>query len=124
MKFNLSEFARPPSDRSPGYFWSLNDKLEKKELFKQLHDMHAHGARTVCVHPMPPEFRPSTMATKMEPTYLGRKYFELLREVFDEGARLDMNFYLYDEGAWPSGGGGRKGFRAQSGQIRPQVGAL
>jgi hypothetical protein len=103
MNFSLDDFRNPPAIFSPGYFWTLNDTLDKDVLLEQLHDMYAHGARSVCIHPMPQEFRPTTMATNMSPAYLGKKYFEIVSDIVDECVRLEMNFYLYDEGAWPSG---------------------
>ena len=62
MNFSLDDFRNPPAIFSPGYFWTLNDALDKDVLLEQLHDMYAHGARSVCIHPMPQEFRPTTPA--------------------------------------------------------------
>ena len=50
---------------SPGYFWFWNDRLDVEKLCSQLEDMHAHGLRNVCIHPMPKAFRPVWCSTKM-----------------------------------------------------------
>jgi glycosyl hydrolase family 106( putative alpha-L-rhamnosidase) len=102
--FDKNKLAKPPAVFSPGYFWSLNDPLDEEVLLEQLHDMYESGARSICIHPMPPEFRPRTMGTQMVPEYLGEDYFKILHRLVDECKKLSMNFYLYDEGAWPSGG--------------------
>ena len=101
---DLSQLHEPPPEFSPGYFWSLNDPLDPEKLLAQLRDMRQHGLRCVCIHPMPPEFRPTTMATLMTPEYLSDDYFKIVRLLVDECKRLGMHFYLYDEAAWPSGG--------------------
>lgn len=89
---------------SPSYFWMWNTKLEPETLNAQLDDMYAHGLRSVCVHPWPAAFRPVSMPSQMSPEYLSDAYLDILRRVFDHGAELGMNLWLYDEGGWPSGG--------------------
>ena len=93
----------PPPEFSPAYFWSLNDALDERVLLEQLQDMFACGVRSVCIHPMPPEFRPDSMATAMAPAYLSDDYFRLICRIVAQCAALGMHFYLYDEAAWPSG---------------------
>lgn len=100
---NAGALAQPSPEFSPAYFWSLNDALDERVLIAQLRDMHARGLRSVCIHPMPPEFCPETMANAMSPPYLSDEYFRLIRRIVDECAALGMHFYLYDEAAWPSG---------------------
>ncbi len=100
---NAGALAQPPPEFSPAYFWSLNDALDERVLLAQLRDMHARGLRSVCIHPMPPEFCPETMANAMSPPYLSDEYFRLIRRMVEECAALGMHFYLYDEAAWPSG---------------------
>ena len=53
------------------------------------------------MHPVPREFRWNTM---MAPRYLSEEYHAIVRRLVGKAARLGMNFYLYDEGGWPSGG--------------------
>ena len=100
--FNLRKFKSPPAVNAPGYFWFLNGKLEDDELRRQLRSMYAVDARTVCLHPLPKEFRDYFMS-ELEPEYLTEEYFKKYSVIADECAKLGMNCYLYDEGGWPSG---------------------
>ena len=79
----------------------LNDRMVPEELEGQLEEMAASGAKSVCMHPLPREFRWNTM---MSPRYLSKEYHAIVRRLVEKAARLGMNFYLYDEGGWPSGG--------------------
>jgi len=97
-------FVNPPAVYRPGYFWCINDRMDPKQLIGQLRDMAAHGALSVCLHPFPKEFRPTTMPSTMEPPYLSPAYFDVIRQIVAECERLGMNYWLYDEGGWPSGG--------------------
>lgn len=63
--------------------------------------MAAHDARSVCVVPEPPEFRPKTMNTLMDAAHLSPQFFDRVKIAVDEAARLKMNYWLYDEGAFP-----------------------
>ena len=101
--FNLTQFVDPPCHFWPGYFWLLNDALQEEKLLEQLRDMYDHGARSVCLLAEPPEFRPHDLGTRMTPAYLSDEYMSLIRSVVTECDRLGMNYWLYDEGGWPSG---------------------
>ena len=89
---------------SPAYFWLWNDRLDPVKLCAQLEDMHAHGLRNVCIHPMPKAFRPVWCSSKMEPDYLTPEFIEVYAKVVRRAGELGMHTYLYDEGGWPSGG--------------------
>ena len=102
--FSGDAFGDPPAHLWPGYFWLINDKVDEEKLLGQLRDMYSHGARSVCLLPEPPEFRPRTMGTELDVPYLGEEYFKVVRRVVEECGRLGMNYWLYDEGGWPSGG--------------------
>jgi hypothetical protein len=101
-KFSKLLFRSPRSDCQPGYFWVLDSELRLPELFAQLREMFAHGAESVCLHPLPKEFRRSAVSS-MSPPYLSEEYHAVIAAVVEECARLGMNYYLYDEGGWPSG---------------------
>jgi hypothetical protein len=98
------EFKNPPALFRPGYFWLWNDVLNDEALQRQLRDMWDRGAGSVCPHPMPPEFRPDSMAMRMHPEYLGEEYFGYYRRMLESCRKLGMHCILYDEGGWPSGG--------------------
>lgn len=99
---NKARFRNPPSHCYPGYFWGINDEMIPEKLISQLRDMYRHGARSVCLHPVPKEFRPD-ISSKMSPPYLSTEYHQIIKKVVDECRKLGMNYYLYDEGGWPSG---------------------
>lgn len=98
--FPISRFREPSADCTPGYFWVINDKMEKGVLFEQLRDMRDHGVRSICLHPSPKEWTP---CSGMEPDYLSDEYMVIIRMIVEECERLGMCFYLYDEGGFPSG---------------------
>jgi len=102
--FSTKELINPPAYFWPGYFWVINDKIDEKKMLRQLRDMVDHGAKSVCLLPEPPEFRPETLATQMDRDYLTKPYFELIQRLVAECHRLGMNYWFYDEGGWPSGG--------------------
>lgn len=103
-KFCINGLREPPAELCPGYFWCINDRMVEKELFRQLRDMHDHGAKSVCFHPLPKEMSPKTFASAMSPDYRSGEFFDLVRKIVEECHRLGMHFWLYDEGGWPSGG--------------------
>ena len=101
--FNVKQFVDPPSELWPGAFWLLNGPLAPEKLEGQLRDMAAHGLRSVCPLPMPHAFRPDTTNNLMEPDYLTPAFFERMGGAADAAARLGMQWWMYDEGGWPSG---------------------
>ena len=105
---------------SPAYFWMWNDRLDADGLCAQLADMHAHGLRSVCIHPFPRGFR-DWFPTNMEPGYLTDGYFEVFGKVVRRAGELGMHAYLYDEGGWPSGGAcGRVAASDPEGRFSPR----
>jgi hypothetical protein len=96
-------FKDPESIYWPGAFWMWNAPLDPDTLRAQLRDMAAHGLRSVCALPMPRAFRPDRSNNSMDPDYLTPEYFDRVRLAVEEAARLNMNWWLYDEGGWPSG---------------------
>ena len=97
---NIKQFRNPPSRFAPGYFWSINGRMDADVMISQLKDMAEHGARSVCMLPLPREFR---WNSRMEPSYLSPEYHAVVEKVASAADRLGMHWYLYDEGGWPSG---------------------
>ena len=75
---------------SPGYFWMWNAKLDVDRLIAQLEDMHAHGMRSVCIHPFPKDFRKGLYETHMEPDYLTPEYLAVFAKVVKHAEELGM----------------------------------
>ena len=101
--FDPTSFANPESLLWPGAFWLWNAPLEPERIRAQLEDMATHGLRSVCMLPMPHAFRPDNTNNSMDPDYLTPAFFDRVRLAVEEAARLGMNWWLYDEGGWPSG---------------------
>lgn len=103
FEFDARDFQEPDAALWPGYFWLWNAPLDSERLQSQLRDMAAHGARSVCMLPMPRGFRPDSTNNRLDPDYLTPEYLERVREAVDMAAHLGMTWWLYDEGGWPSG---------------------
>ena len=97
---NCKNFKKPPARYAPGYFWGINAKMDADALISQLKEMADKGARSVCMHPMPREFR---WNTEMSPAYLSEEFHEIMEKVFAYSCKNGLHWYLYDEGGWPSG---------------------
>jgi hypothetical protein len=93
-----STFREPPYEYSAIPFWFLNDDLEPEHLKWQLREMKEKGIYACILH-----------ARKgMTITYLSEEWFERIKIILDEVARLGMYVIIYDEDNWPSGyAGGR-----------------
>ena len=100
--FKHSAFKSPSARRYPGYFWSFGRPIEVEKVREQLRKMAAKKVRTVCLHPVPHNFR-IDIASTMAPPYLSEEFHRAIAAIVDACAELGMNYYLYDEGGWPSG---------------------
>ena len=101
--FSWNSLADPENVFWPGYLWMWNGPLEPNVIREQLQDMAAHDARSVCVLAMPPEFRPQQENNQMDVDYLSPEFFDRIKVAVEESARLGMNYWIFDEGGWPSG---------------------
>ncbi len=101
--FDAKAFMEPDSLLWPGPFWLWNAPLEPERLREHLREMAAHGFRSVCMLPMPHAFRPDSTNNLLDPDYLTPEFMERTRLAVEEAASLGMNWWLYDEGGWPSG---------------------
>ena len=79
-------------------FWSWNDKLECEETRRQVRLMDEAGLGGYFMHAR------GGLATE----YMGEEWFDNIKAACDEGARLGMHSWAYDENGWPSGFGGGK----------------
>lgn len=77
-------------------FWSWNDTLQPDLLQKQMEDMKALGMRGFFMH----------ARGGLETEYLSRDWFDAIRYCVEEGTRLGLEAWAYDENGWPSGFGG------------------
>ena len=79
-------------------FWSWNDKLEKEELCQQIRDMQAVGIGGYFMH----------ARGGLQTEYMGEDWFQAVDACLDEGDKLGMYSWAYDENGWPSGFGDGK----------------
>ena len=93
----LFELFREPGPAFRGKpFWSWNGALDREELLRQIGVLHRMGMGGFFMH----------SRTGLATEYLGDEWFELINACADEGERLGMESWLYDEDRWPSGTAG------------------
>ena len=81
-------------DANPGIFWYWNCDPSEAMTTRQLTAMRDAGFRSVCLHPMPQNFRPNDFYAGMRIAYLGQRYFQHFRRVVDECRRLGLLLIL------------------------------
>lgn len=74
-------------------FWSVNSRLDKKEIIRQIGEMNSYGLGGFIFHA-----RAGLMTE-----YLSEEWFDCVKTALDEAKRLKMSVWLYDENGWPSG---------------------
>ena len=74
-------------------FWSWNDRLEKKELVRQIELMKESGIEGFFMH--------ARGGLKTE--YMGDDWFDCIKACMDKADELGMEAWAYDENGWPSG---------------------
>jgi len=94
--FSKVEFSSPSAAWRGKPFWSWNGKLEKDELIRQIHVLKEMGMGGYFMH----------SRTGLVTPYLGEEWFALTNACVEEGERLGMESWLYDEDRWPSGTAG------------------
>ncbi len=87
--------ANPAADYRPVPFWSWNDKLENKELSRQISLMYEAGIGGFFMH----------ARGGLLTGYLGEEWFSATKNCIHDAARLGMKAWAYDENGWPSGFG-------------------
>ena len=92
----LSDFASPGIEYRGKPFWSWNGRLDREELFRQIQVFKEMGFGGFFMH----------SRTGLATEYLGNDWFALTNACADEGARLGLEAWLYDEDRWPSGSAG------------------
>jgi len=86
-------FAEPPREYSSGPLWVWNDMLTEEQVIRSLRELHDQHIQQVWVHPRPGLMTP----------YLSEEWFALWKAALEEGKRLGMNVWIYDENSYPSG---------------------
>ncbi|MBQ8164792.1 MAG: hypothetical protein IJZ94_03140 [Clostridia bacterium] len=79
-------------------FWSWNDKLDPKELRRQINVMKDLQMNGFFMH----------ARAGLETEYLSDEWYECINACIDEAEKLGMEAWSYDENGFPSGFGGGK----------------
>lgn len=93
MKKLQKEFENPSNGYRPIPFWSWNDKLEEEEIRTQIRELKAGGAGGYFMH----------ARSGLKTEYLSEEWFECISAGIDEGAKQELQAWIYDEEGWPSG---------------------
>jgi hypothetical protein len=86
-------FRNPPVEFRSAPFWSLNDKLDARYLRQQIRTMFEQGMGGYFMHPR---------AGLVDP-YMSEEFLSAIGTCIEEGKRLGMKPWLYDEDRFPSG---------------------
>lgn len=89
----FDKLQNPPSMYRAIPFWSWNDDLDPQEIRRQVGEMKAAGLGGYIMH----------ARAGLETPYMGERWMECIRAGIEEGQRLGMNVWCYDENGWPSG---------------------
>jgi hypothetical protein len=74
-------------------FWSWNDKLEEDELRWQVREQEKVGLGGYFMH----------ARAGLKTSYLGREWLDCIEACVEEGSKLGMGSWIYDENGYPSG---------------------
>lgn len=89
----LDYLKNPPNQYRPVPFWSWNDKLEPEELRRQIQEMKKSGVGGYFMH----------ARDGLETPYMSSEWMDCVAACVDEGNKLGLDTWFYDEDRWPSG---------------------
>ncbi len=98
MEELLKKLSNPSKEYRPVPFWSWNDKLEPGMLQWQIREMDKAGLGGYFMH----------ARGGLQTEYLGEDWMDCIKACLEEGDRLGMSSWCYDEDGWPSGFAGGK----------------
>ena len=104
-----ADFQNPPSMYRTSPFWSWNSALDDEELRWQIREFKDKGFGGYFMHPR----------VGLVTRYLSEEWFHKVGVCIEEGRRLGLESWLYDEDKWPSGFAG--GFTTHD---HPEYGAV
>ena len=87
------EFKNPSKDYRGAPFWSWNDRLDPKELARQIKEMKLSGMGGFFMH----------SREGLETPYLSEEWMDCVKESVKTAKEVGMDIWLYDEDRWPSG---------------------
>ena len=92
---NISEILKNADLKAfkPVPFWSINSKLERDEIERQISEMQNFGLGGFIFH----------ARAGLETPYLSDEWFEAVGVALEKAKELGLKVWLYDEYGWPSG---------------------
>ncbi|OGS24276.1 MAG: hypothetical protein A2297_06185 [Elusimicrobia bacterium RIFOXYB2_FULL_48_7] len=105
------QFKKPPVEYRSAPFWSWNDKLDQKELNRQLDEMKAGGFGGGFLHSRLGLITP----------YLSKEWMDRVKSTIEYSKKHGLPAYLYDEDRWPSGSGGGLATKKRENRMRMLV---
>ncbi len=90
---DLEQIKNPSKEYRGKPFWSLNGRLKKEELKKQILNMKKMGFGGAFLH----------SRTGLKTEYMSKEWLDLMNYCVKILKENDMEAYLYDEDRWPSG---------------------
>ena len=88
------EFFKKPSPEFRGApFWSINDKLDPKEVMRQVALLKEGGYGGAFFH----------AREGLVTSFLGEEWFKSFKAAVDKAKEFNMYIWIYDELRWPSG---------------------
>ena len=89
----MKDWKKPSAMMRPAPFWSWNDKLDEKELRRQIREMAKKGWGSYFMH----------SRVGLVTGYLSEEWMALINACADEAGKTGTLAWLYDEDKWPSG---------------------
>ena len=112
---NIKEVTRNSKYCKAFPFWSWNDKLEEKEMQRQIEVLNNAGISGFIMH----------ARAGLETKYLSDEWYDAIRVGIDEAKKRGMDAWMYDEEGWPSGFAGgivpKKGFEYWQKKINSKI---
>lgn len=93
-----NHLENPPAEYRPLPLWSWNDRLEKKELERQIEEMHKVGIGGFFMH----------ARGGLQTPYMSEEWMDAIRISIEKSRELGMHAWFYDENGWPSGFAGER----------------
>lgn len=92
---NISEILKNADLKAfkPVPFWSINSKLERDEIERQISEMKNFGLGGFIFH----------ARAGLETPYLSDEWFDMVKVALEKAKELGLKVWLYDEYGWPSG---------------------
>ncbi len=89
----LKTFSDPPAGYRSAPLWVWNDRMSRQQILRELEDFKARGIGGAFIHPRPGLITP----------YLTDEWFSLCAYAVENGKRLGLKVWIYDENSYPSG---------------------